>query len=116
MAASRRRIEPRTIDEVEAQAASVHYAEREAMRRLAELLRELASEPSGQSRLPIYLVKAAPNVDMFLDGEYIAKLRERSEAVLMAGGKLDWPPAIHELAQRWYAAALREPLGEGTGV
>ena len=61
---------PRTIQEIEARAAEVLEAERDAMRRLAEVLRELAVELPGESGLPLKLAKAAKTIDIFQSGAH----------------------------------------------
>lgn len=58
-------VRPRTIEDLEAQAAAVTEAEREAMRRLAAFLRELAIELPAESRIPVRMAKAAKNLDVF---------------------------------------------------
>ncbi len=59
---------PRTIEEIEAQAERVTEAERDAMRRLAAFLRELAVELPAESKAPVRLAKVAKKLDIFIDG------------------------------------------------
>jgi hypothetical protein len=60
----------RTIEEIEARAAEVLEADRDAMRRLAEFLRELAVELPAESSLPLNLAKAAKTIDLFQRGAH----------------------------------------------
>jgi hypothetical protein len=59
-----------TIDQIEARAVEVKEAERDAMRRLAEALREIAVELPPESTLPIRLAKAAKTIDLFQLGSH----------------------------------------------
>ncbi len=57
-----------TIEEIEAQAERVTEAERDAMRRLAVFLREIAVELPAESKAPVRLAKVAKSIDLYTTG------------------------------------------------
>jgi hypothetical protein len=76
---------PRTIEEIEQRAAEVHEAEREAFRRLAELMRELAVTLPAESSLPLHLAQNAKGILGILD--ISARMEVKAETVRIVAGR-----------------------------
>ena len=57
-----------TIDQIEARAAAIDRAERDALARLAAFLRDLAVELPVESKLPVEFAKSAKTLGLWRDG------------------------------------------------
>lgn len=57
-----------TIEQIEARLVEVREADRDAMQRIADLLRELAVTLPIESKLPLRFAKAAKSIDAYTGG------------------------------------------------